>query len=238
LIKVDRTDQKLLFEIVEAVLEAGGKDVDPQLSSDDLQRLRNLGLLEEAGSYPSKKAFLEYFSSFELLSPPPEVENWARALAKGRIYWRRPIGRMKKLMAPQHRGRSFPLLATVFIGRHADMGTWFHELGHIVYTRLTPEEKTCFARRVRDHGSILHSDGAQTCIDPGSREEVKLPKGEYLVIGAHLLGLDHSGADEEAINDECWAVIFGVGFTNTVVPAPIADAFETIIERLKREIAH
>jgi hypothetical protein len=57
-----------------------------------------------------------------------------------------------------------------------------------------------------------------------------------LKIGRHLLGLDHSGKDGEAMNDECWAAVFGVGFTSVPVPEPIADVFETIIQGSKKEI--
>jgi hypothetical protein len=211
-----------------------GHNIDTQLPSEDRRRLRDLGLVEDAGGCLSKAAFSEYFRSFELLSPPLQVEDWARALYKDRIYWRKPIGKMKKLMAPQHRGKSYPLFGTVFIGRHADIGTWFHELGHLVYTRLTPDERTSFARCVHEHGSILESDGGRPCIDPRSRAEVLLPQGKYLEIEGHVLGLDHSGIDEEAVNDECWAAIFGLGLTNVRVPVAVADAFETIVERLKQ----
>lgn len=231
---MDPADQKLIFAIVEAALEADEHDFDPRLPSEDLRRFRDLGLIEDAGSGLSNAAFSEYFRSFELLSPPLQVEDWARALYKDRIYWRKAIGKMKKLMAPQHRGKSYPLFATAFIGRHADIGTWFHELGHLVYTRLTPDERASFAQCVHEHGSILDSDGTRTCIDPGSRAEVLLTRGKYLKIEDRLLGLDHSGTDEEAINDECWAAIFGLGFTNVPVAVAVADAFERIIERLKQ----
>ena len=225
-------ERKLLFQLVEAALDADDDDVHCQLPIEDLKWLHDLGFLEKGGKSLSKAAFLEYFASFEMLSPLTEVTDHASALFSERIYWRKPIERMKKRMAPQHRGKSFPLLATVFIGRHADTCTWFHELGHLVYTRLTTDERNSFARCVHEHGSRLTSDGTQRCLDSRSGAETLLPTGTYLKIGSHLLGLDHSGTDEEAINDECWAAIFGLKFTNVPIPALVAESFDTIIERL------
>jgi hypothetical protein len=234
---VNSNDQKLVFQIVEAALEAEGDNFDPVVASEVLPRLRDLGFVEADGSRPSEAAYSEYFCSFELLTPPKLVDDWARALFRPTIYWRKPIGEMRTLMAPQHRGRSFPQLATAFIGKHADIVTWFHELGHIVYTRLDKYERAAFAPCVHEHGLIFTSDGTQPAIDAGTSAHVSLPPEKYLAIGGRLLGLDHSGTDEDAVNDECWAAIFGLGFANVPVPTPVADVFETIIERLKEEIA-
>lgn len=199
---------------------------------EDVKRLEDLGILEKGGKCLSKMAFSEYLTSFELLSPPLEVEYHAPALFGEKIYWRKSIGKIKELMSPQHRGKSLPLFATVFIGEHADIGTWFRELGHLVYARLTEDETISFAKCVHEHGSILTSDGTLKCADAGSGATTLLPPGKYLCIDPLLLGLDHSGTDEDAVNDECWAAIFGLIFTKVPVPAPIADAFDAIIQRL------
>lgn len=225
-------ERKLAFQLVEAALGAGDDSVHCQLSMENVKGLEDLGILEEGGKRLSKMAFSEYLTSFELLSPPRDVEDHATALFGEKIYWRKPIGKIKESMAPQHRGKSFPLFETAFIGKNADIGTWFHELGHLVYARLTREERVSFSQCVHEHGSTLTSDGTLRCADPRSGAMTLLPPGKYLAIDRLLLGLDHSGTDEEAVNDECWAAIFGVRFTNVPVPAPIEDAFDAIIQRL------
>jgi hypothetical protein len=143
---------------------------------------------------------------------------------------------MKQLMEPQHRGKAFPTFSTVFIGRNADLTTWFHELAHIVYPTLLADEKAGFAASIKQHASIVTMTGTETVRDPKTGGETVVAPGKYLVLDGRLIGIDHSGADQEAMDDECWAAIFGLGFTKTPVPIPIADVFDSVIARLRGSV--
>lgn len=128
---VSAYERNLTFQLVEAALDADDDNVHCQLPVKDIKRLKDKGILKEDGKRLSSIAFSEYLTSFDLLTPPPKVEHHTRAWLEETIYWRKPVGKMRTLMGPQHRGKSFLYLRQyssvnmqTFVLGSTNWGTW------------------------------------------------------------------------------------------------------------------
>lgn len=234
MIRLEPSERKLLGVFVREVLAHPGEDSinTGRRNSKIVQALRSMGYIMQHEDSLTKEAFLAYFEEFPELHCPPEVQELADRFAIPTIHWRRPSGAILSQM-PQERGKAYPLLATVFIGSKAGSATWFHELGHMVFSRLDREDVTSLAEATRSFYPVVSSDEVADAADPDTLQTIPLPKGLYLNINRQYCGLDHSGDDEEAVSDEIWAILFAEHCKGVELPADIHVILERITFKLQ-----
>jgi hypothetical protein len=226
-------ERKLLFVFVREALTAGDDAVDTTRQNPAIvQALRAAGHFQGDSNCLGNDAFLEYFSTFPELACPSEVQPWVVSLHATHVRWRAPAGMVVKLM-PQERGKAYPALATVFIGRNADLGTWFHELGHLLFPRLMKDEVSSLAAAAKELYPVVSSTTVADALDPVTFNVTALPGGLYLNINRQYCGLDHSGDNEEAFIDEIWAILFSEHCKGVTLRGPLQAMVETIVAGLE-----
>lgn len=129
------SQEKLLFVLVREALSRPGDDrFDTKRRKPNVVlTLRSLGFIEPNEDSLTKQALLTYFETFETLDAPHAVKEWVDRFAIPELRRRRPSQLLHQ------RGQTYPLFATVFIGEKAGLRTWFHELGHVLCTRIDKE---------------------------------------------------------------------------------------------------
>lgn len=179
----------------------------------------------------TKEAFLAYFETFDEVRCPSDVQKWVDRFHVSDLRWRRPSKFMMTQME-QGRGKAYPLLTTVFIGETAMSRTWFHELGHLVYSRLEKELVSRLVLAAREHFPVVSSERVPVAIDTSTMKPTAVLKGSYLKINGMLCGLDHSGPGADGENDELWAILFAEYCEGSELPLKIRAIVEEIITAL------
>jgi hypothetical protein len=120
----------------------------------------------------------------------------------------------------------------VFIGEKAGPATWFHELGHVLSPRIDKERMTQLGKAAQEHYPVVSSENVSNAVDPDTLRATALPKGIYLNINGKYCGLDHSGPDADAVNDEVWAIVFSEHCSGFGLPVKIGTMVSEIIASL------
>jgi hypothetical protein len=238
---MEPSERKLLFAFVRDALSRAGEDTidTTRRNPRTVQSLRSLGFIDPNENSLTREAFLAYFDTFEEISCPRKVQDWVDRFHISDLHWRRPSTFMTSLMG-QGRGKTYPLLATVFIGAKAQDLTWFHELGHVVYARIDKDQVAKLATAAKEKFPVVSGGDAQGAVDPSTMQPIALPEGIYLKMNGHYHGLDHSGPGADAESDELWAVLFGGYCQDFEFPPRVRGILEKIIEDLmtRQESAH
>ena len=228
-------ERKLLFVFVREALASGDDAVQTSRRNPTIvQALRSMDYLGSDEDCLTKAAFHAFFDTFTGLICPHEVQPWLVRLHATDIRWRKPAGLILAQM-PQERGKAYPQLATVFIGRHAGLGTWFHELGHVVFSRLAKDDVSSLATAAKQLYPVVSSDEVSDAQDPVTFTGTALPNGLYLNINRQYCGLDHSGEDEEAVKDEIWAILFSEHCKGVGLRGPVQGLVETMVSKLESQ---
>lgn len=233
LIDMEPSQRKLLFVFVrEALSHPGGLFTTTRRNPKTIQELRALGFIEPHEDSPTDTGYSAYFESFEPIEPPGEVQAWAERFRLTDIRWRRPSGVIKNQM-PQQRGKAYPGLRTAFIGDRAEATTWFHELGHIVYPRIDKGQIRRLATVARGCCPVVAADSVSNALGPATRQPSAMDSGLYLNVNGKYCGLDLSGKDEDAIDDEIWATLFAEHCTGFGLPQAVRAVLEEVIAGLE-----
>ncbi len=232
--RLEPSERKLLGVFVREALSRPGEDtIDTgKRNPKTVQALRSLGFILQDEDRLTKEAFLTYFEAFDEIDCPHEVQRWIDRFTISEIHWRRPSG-VLETQIPQERGKAYPLLSTVFIGKKAGPATWFHELGHLLYQRIDKDITTALAQIARATYPVVSSDEVTDAVDPDTLEKTPLPKGVYLNINGQYCGLDHSGKGEDATNDELWAILFTEHCKGFDLPANLQTFLKGILASLE-----
>lgn len=237
--QLEPSERKLLFVFVREALARPGEDsIDTaKRNTKIVEKLRALGFIAPSDDSLTKEAFLAYFETFEEMQCPKPVEDWVHRLNVSDLRWRRPSGFMLSQMA-QGFGKTYPPLATIFIGENAFLRTWFHELGHVVYPRIDKERVSRLVTATKLYFPVVSSDRVSAALDPTTLKATTLPKGIYLKMNGQFYGLDHSGPGANAENDELWAILFGEYCSGFELPPSVLAILEEIIGGLTTDRAH
>lgn len=232
--RLQPSERKLLFVFVREALAHLGDDriAIVRRNPKTVQALRSLGFIGTEQDNLTTQAFLAYFETFEELECPQAVQLWVDRFGITDLHWRKPSGIIKDRM-PQELGKAYPPLATVFIGRCAGASTWFHELGHIVYSRIDRGQMAKLVAAATAHFPVISNDQVTDAGDPITLKSISLPAGRYLKINRRYCGLDHSGPDADAEADEMWAVLFSEFCGGFEFPVNIRAILEGIVNTLK-----
>ena len=230
------TERKLLFVFVREALASGDDSVETSRRNPAIvQALRSRGYLQPDEDCLTKEAFLAFFDTFSELTCPHEVQPWLVRLHATDVRWRKPAGLILTQM-PQERGKAYPMLATVFIGRNAGLGTWLHELGHLLFSRLVKDEVSSLAATAKDLYPVTPGALVTDAQDPVTFTGTALPSGLYLNINRQYCGLDHSGEDEDAVKDEIWAILFSEYCRGADLLGPLHAMIETMVSKLELQV--
>ena len=131
------------------------------------------------------------------------------------------------------RGVAYPKVGTIFIGPNADLSTYYHELGHILYERIPEILRRRIASEARAVFPIVSNTEIKCALDANSHQPVELPVGSYILIGDRYCGLDHSGDDVESQTNEIWASLFAAHHTGLVFPESIASLIRDVATKLR-----
>lgn len=223
-------EQKLLNVFVREALSKPGSDsiTTAKKNVKTVQRLRELGFLDQNEDSVTKEAFLQYVETFEKVTPPPEVLMWVERFGISDLRWLRFDGRITRI--GQGIGKAYPLLSTIFIGEPPLLETWFHELAHVVFPRLDKQLVKRLDDAMRERYPVVTDDKVPVALDPLSHEETPLPKGRYLKINGQYLGLDHSEGGAASEDDEMWSHAFALYCIGFEFPPNIKDCLKEMIE--------
>src|ERR1035441_3972090 len=107
--------------------------------------LRSLGYIEGTDRL-TDKAFAAFFSTFDTITCPDEIQRCMDELRITGIQWRRAKGVILQRIRHGHgHGMTFPLAMTIFVRDGAALPTWYHELGHITFQSIK-EDRGSIAR--------------------------------------------------------------------------------------------
>lgn len=231
--RLEPSERKLLFVFVREALAHLDDDriALARRNPKTVHALRSLSFIAANEDSLTTQAFLAYFETFEELECPPAVQHWVDRFAITDLHWRKPSGTIKDRM-PQELGKAYPPLATVFIGRSAGASTWFHELGHVVYSRIDRERIAKLVAAATAHFPVISNDEVTDAADPVTLKSIALPKGKYLNINRRYCGLDHSGLEADAETDEMWAILFSEYCGGFEFPTSIRAILEQIVSDL------
>jgi hypothetical protein len=215
--------RSFLFLLVEDRIERGdGDELLPRWKNHrDVSVLRSLGYIEGTDRL-TDKAFAAFFSTFDTITCPDEIQRCMDELRITGIQWRRAKGVILQRIRHAHgHGMTFPLAMTIFVRDGAALPTWYHELGHITFQSIK-----------EDRGSIARLlASAMASFPVKSSSEIKdapgITEGSYMLIDGRYLGLDHSGMD--AVEDEIWAVVFERYHCGSPLPQNLLRIVEDII---------
>jgi len=232
--RLEPSERKLLGVFVREALSRPGEDTidTSKRNPKTVQALRSSGFILQDEDSLTKEAFLTYFEAFDEIECPHEVQRWIDRFAISEIHWRRPSG-ILETQIPQERGKAYPLLSTVFIGKKAGLATWFHELGHLLHQRIDKDRTAALAQIARTTYPVVSSDEVSDAIDPDTLQTTSLPEGVYLNINGQYCGLDHSGDSEDAMNDELWAILFTEHCKGCELPSDIQVLVGQIVAKLE-----
>ena len=222
------SEEKLRFVIVGEVLSRSGDDsLDTKRRKPNVVLpLNSTGFIEPNGDGLTKQALLTYFETFGTLDAPHDVKEWADRFAIPELRRRRPNQLLRQ------RGQIYQLFATMFIGEKAGLRTWFHELGRVVCTRIDKERIARLAVAAKKYFLVISNDEVSNAIDPDMMQKTTLPKGLYLKTNWRYCGLDHSGEEENTVNDEIWAILFSEYCGGFEFPPKVRGILEEIITGL------
>ena len=229
-------EQKFLFVLVrEVVCRGSGDQIEARRKRNKhIPGLRSLGYLEDENL--TGMAFQEFFSTFELISCPTEVQQFVDSFGI-EIHWRRPRGIIRNKLG-QDRGLSYRNALTVFIDDGSALETWYHEFGHILYgciknnASILEPFKLLQQEAVATYQIVSHEE--MTPVQhPVTNHPVSPPPGRYVLINGRYHGLDHSGVDEESEADELWASLFEEYHSCTKLKRIIRALVEEIIAAIR-----
>jgi hypothetical protein len=206
------SEQKLLFALVRDALHRGsGNQIEAKRRGNKhIPTLRSLGYLE--GSELTEKAFQLLFQPYALAPSPSGVQQLADSFGI-EICWRRPHGIIKAKLDRAGEGLSYRNLRTAFVSAGAQLETWYHEFGHILYgcVKNNPEILALF-KTLQQEAVAAYPIVSQERMTPVQRaftsELVSPSPGRYVLINGRYHGLDHSGGEAEGEADELWASLF------------------------------
>jgi len=197
---VDRSLRKFLFLLVEDRISRGDGDeiLAKWRNHKDVPALRSLGYIEGPNRL-TDRAFSAFFQTFERIECPDEIQKCTTEYGITGVQWRRAKGVFRQNIRRAHgHGVSYPTHKVVFIKDGADLPTWYHELGHIIFQSIKHDRERI--ERLALSAKELALSSNKIWDSPGIAE------GSYILIDGRYLGLDHSGSD--AVEDEIWAVLF------------------------------
>lgn len=122
--------------------------------------LRFLGLIHPIDDNLTIEGFRIYFEQSDEIVCPQEVQRLVDRFGIQDIHWRRPSGVISTQML-QERGKAFVLQATMFIGPKADLGTWAHELAHLLFPRIDKADIASLTQTAKKFYSV-EVDGGYT----------------------------------------------------------------------------
>jgi hypothetical protein len=197
--------------------------------------LRLLGYLESEEL--TKRAFQEFFATFDLVHYPTEVQRLADSFAI-EIHWRRPRGIIKDKLDSAGDGSSYRNLMTAFVGDSAKLETWYHEFGHILYGCIKNNPEILSLLKSLHQEAIARypivSQDQMRLVQHSITNELVLPSpGRYLLVDGQYHGLDHSGDEAEGEADELWASLFEEYQSGRELDAGVRTLLEEIIMAIK-----
>ena len=223
---LDPSLRKLLFLLVEDRISRGdGDEILPKCKNHrGIPVLRSLGYFQGADRL-TDKAFGDFFRTFDTITCPIEIQRCIDRLQVRDVRWRRAKGVILDRIRRAHGyGMSFPLALTVFIRDGAELNTWYHELGHIIFPSVE-HDKTKVAGLVAAAKELSPVRSAAEIKDaPG------IAAGSYILIDGRYLGIDHSGTD--AVEDEIWAIAFERYHCGSPLPPNLTLVIEEVLRTL------
>jgi len=194
-----------------------------------LTALRDLGYV--AGIELTDSAFRNFFATFETIDCPASVQKWVNDLGAC-VTWKRAAGLILRQLGEDSgvtRGEY------VFIRDGANLHTWFHELGHVVFDRINPDHVAMLESEVKRHYRVRSASELEGgTAHPVTNTQCHPTEGIYLTMNGRHHGLDHSGKD--AITDEMWAIMFGTYCSGLDLKAGVRVVVEKIVSSLSASI--
>ncbi len=190
-----------------------------------LAALRDLGYV--AWFELTDSAFRAFFATFETIECPDSVQKWVNDL-DARVAWKRATGLILRQLGEDYgvtRGEY------VFIRDGANLHTWFHELGHVVFDRISPDHIVMLESEVKRHYRVRSAQELEGgTAHPVTNMQCRPAEGIYLTMNGRHHGLDHSGKD--AITDEMWAIMFETYCSGLDLKEGVRAMVEDIISSL------
>jgi len=209
--------RQILASVVEHAITERTDEIDiAQHDGADIEMLREKAYLEDRHLTP--KAFCDYFDCYTTIPCQPEVQALVDAFGLTGLRWKLADGFIED-------NRSFSDLKVIFLRPYAELHSWFHELGHIVFGRI---EGSLLKRLV----SVAISSYRTVVNPPG------FPEGKYLVLSGNrnglpfggLCGLDHHG--EDGVDNELWASLFAMKNYGVELESAVQSVIQQIVDSL------